>query len=94
MPPLVAATRSCVGDRGDDLGSAAFGADGGFELGECPLGHGDECVGASLGGGALVAVGALRECADGFLHDSEAFGIEQSVESAHAVEELGQVQRP
>jgi hypothetical protein len=65
-----------------------------LELGECLFGHRDECVGASLSGGALVVVGSLRERTDGFLDDAEAFGVEESVESAHAVEELGQVQRP
>lgn len=83
-----------VGHGGDDLGPAALGARCGLELGERLLGHGDQCVGAALGGRALVAVRPLRERADGFLDDSEALGIEQPVESAHAVEELGQVQRP
>ena len=83
-----------VGNGGDDLGSTALGAGCWLELGECVLGHCDESVGASLRGGALVAVSPLRECADGFLDDPEALGIEQSIESAHAVEELGQVERP
>ena len=32
--------------------------------------------------------------ADGFLNDAEALGVEESVESAHAVEELGQMHGP